>query len=354
MEDFLYAHNQPKQFGKYDLFLDGKITANEIVYKHITKYENGSKEIENIKLDDKIVELENRLETHFTFDNSYSTFQELEVAFANRKLKDTVIYIVKNENTSDNPDNNDMFNEYMIVGGKLELIGSGSYAKQQADLNKEIADRIADVDEEESRAKETEKDIITKLKKITGYEFDDVQFNEEDFTEFLNLCGGNIDSRIKEETTRAIEKEEELSEAIDTEKERAKSEEAKLEAKLDTEVTARINTVASITGYASSDDVNAKGGNIDTRIINIDATLNDKISSETTRAKEEEGKLSNRVTNLNTRIEALEELNLSSVIVLVNQLQSKITELDATIEELKAYHPVEEPTEPETPTEPTQ
>lgn len=74
MEDFLYAYNQPKQFGKYDLFLDGKITANEIVYKHITKHEDGSKEIENIKLDDKIVELENRLETHFTFDNSYSTF----------------------------------------------------------------------------------------------------------------------------------------------------------------------------------------------------------------------------------------------------------------------------------------
>ncbi len=33
MEDFLYPYNQPKQFGKYDLFLDGKIVANEVVTK---------------------------------------------------------------------------------------------------------------------------------------------------------------------------------------------------------------------------------------------------------------------------------------------------------------------------------
>lgn len=33
MEDFLYAYNQPKKFGKYDLILDGKIIANEVVTK---------------------------------------------------------------------------------------------------------------------------------------------------------------------------------------------------------------------------------------------------------------------------------------------------------------------------------
>lgn len=33
MEDFLYAYNQPKKFGKYDLILDGKIIADEVVTK---------------------------------------------------------------------------------------------------------------------------------------------------------------------------------------------------------------------------------------------------------------------------------------------------------------------------------
>lgn len=242
MEDFLYAYNQPKKFGKYDLFLDGKITANEIVYKHITKYEDGSKEIDNIKLDDKIVELENKLETHFTFDNSYSTFQELEVAFANRKLKDTVIYIVKNENTSDNPDNNDMFNEHIIMGGKLELIGSGSYAKQQADLDKEIADRIADVDAEETRAKETEEDIITKLTTITGYEFD----------EDLTSHDGNIDSRIKKEILDRTNADTTLDKKID-------------------ETNSVLTTQIS--------DITKEGGTIDSKISVAKEELTNKIST---------------------------------------------------------------------------
>lgn len=33
MEDFLYAYNQPKKFAKYDLILDGKIIADEVVTK---------------------------------------------------------------------------------------------------------------------------------------------------------------------------------------------------------------------------------------------------------------------------------------------------------------------------------
>ena len=183
MEDFLYAYNQPKQFGKYDLFLDGKITANEIVYKHITKQEDGSKEIENINLADKVKELESRLQTHFTFDDKYETYNNLQTAFGEGSLKETVIYIVKNETNSDNPDSRDKYNEYMIVTDKdgnksLELIGSGSFTKQQSDLDVEV-----------KRAMGAEKDIITKLKTITGYELD----------KELASYDGNIDSRIKNE-----------------------------------------------------------------------------------------------------------------------------------------------------------
>lgn len=121
-----YCWNQPKKYEKYDLYLDGKIKADDFVYR--TKDESG--EIIPIKISEKFEELENRLETHFTFDNSYKTYDELEVAFANRMLKESVIYVVTNETTSDDPDRRDVYNEYMIMGGKLELIGSGSYAKQ--------------------------------------------------------------------------------------------------------------------------------------------------------------------------------------------------------------------------------
>ena len=163
-----YCWNQPKKYERYDLYLDGKIKADDFVYR--TKDESG--EIIPIKISEKFEELENRLETHFTFDNSYKTYDELEVAFANRMLKESVIYVVTNETTSDDPDRRDVYNEYMIMGGKLELIGSGSYAKQQADLDKEIEDRIADVDAEEERATNAENELSTRIKTIEDYDID--------------------------------------------------------------------------------------------------------------------------------------------------------------------------------------
>lgn len=124
MEDFLYAYNQPKKFGKYDLILDGKITANEIVYKVLTE----DNDIENINLADKVKELENKLQTHFTFE----TVTELPT-----EGKETVIYLVANDEESGDKDS---YNEYMWVKekGGFELIGSGTYAQQQADLQAEI------------------------------------------------------------------------------------------------------------------------------------------------------------------------------------------------------------------------
>lgn len=167
MEDFLYAYNQPKKFGKYDLFLDGKITANEFVYKVLTE----DKEIESINLADKIKEIESKLQTHFTFE----TVTELPT-----EGKETVIYLVANDDKSGDKDG---YNEYMWVKekGGFELIGSGTYAKQQADLQAEI-----------DRASAAEKILTDNLaKEIKDRTDSDTALN----------------TKIEAETTRATEKE---------------------------------------------------------------------------------------------------------------------------------------------------
>ena len=259
-----YCWNQPKKYERYDLYLDGKIKADDFVYR--TKDESG--EIIPIKISEKFEELENRLETHFTFDNSYKTYDELEVAFANRMLKESVIYVVTNETTSDDPDRRDVYNEYMIMGGKLELIGSGSYAKQQADLDKEIADRIADVDAEEERATKAENELSTRIKTIEDYD---------------------IDSRVKQ-----------LEIDLPAETRRAQEEEN--------------NLLNKFTDYTTTVDLEE---NYATK-----SSLNDYT----------------KTNNLN---------DVVNVLSCIQAMQAKIEELEGTIEQLKSYHVVEEPTEPE-------
>lgn len=190
-----YCWNQPKRFGEYDLYLDGKIKANDFVYR-VKNKETGK--IESLSITEEFDTINERLKTHFTFDTSFKSYNELETAFNNGELKETVIYVVENETSSDNPDSKDNYNEYMIISvenedgtivKKLELIGSGSYAKQTTDLyqitgytgfdsfdtqkqdgkdinsriNKEIADRIADVNAEEKRAIDAEKELDEKI-----------------------------------------------------------------------------------------------------------------------------------------------------------------------------------------------
>ena len=259
-----YCWNQPKKYERYDLYLDGKIKADDFVYR--TKDESG--EIIPIKISEKFEELENRLETHFTFDNSYKTYDELEVAFANRMLKESVIYVVTNETTSDDPDRRDVYNEYMIMGGKLELIGSGSYAKQQADLDKEIADRISDVDAEEERATKAENELSTRIKTIEDYD---------------------IDSRVKQ-----------LEIDLPAETRRAQEEEN--------------NLLNKFTDYTTTVDLEE---NYATK-----SSLNDYT----------------KTNNLN---------DVVNVLSCIQAMQAKIEELEGTIEQLKSYHVVEEPTEPE-------
>lgn len=222
----LYCWNQPKRFGKYDLYIDGKITANEIVYKSLT--ESGKNE--KINLDEIIKSIEERLSTHFTFNDEYETYDNLQTTFEEGSLKETVIYIVKNENDSDNPDSRDKYNEYMIVTDKdgnksLELIGSGSFTKQQSDLALEInarttSDETLDkkIEDETSRATDAE-NVLTKnlTQEVT------------DRTNGDNILDEKIDS-----TKSELQKE--IDDDVNVEKERAEGVESSLQIEIEKRV----------------------------------------------------------------------------------------------------------------------
>lgn len=162
-----YCWNQPIKHGKFDLYLDGKLSANEIVYKVLTE----DKKTENINLADKVQEIESRLKTHFEFKT---------VDVLPDKGEETVIYLVSNDDTSGDKDG---FNEYMWVEDKdgFELIGSGTYAQQQADLQAEI-----------DRAKAAEQVLTNNL--------------ATERTERTNADTA-LNTKIEAETTRATAKE---------------------------------------------------------------------------------------------------------------------------------------------------
>lgn len=385
-----YCWNQPKKYERYDLYLDGKIKADDFVYR--TKDESG--EIITTTLSEKIDEIESRLETHFTFNTDYATITDLESAFNNGELKDTVIYIVKNETVSDNPDSRDSYNEYMVVTVKdeegnetktLELIGSGSYAKQQADLDKEIADRIADVNAEEKRAMEKEALIDAELAKripytlqksvnVVGNIKDVVKLDVPESSNEAMYCpqglimGGNAaDAGL---VTRgicgigAVDNNGGCSKEnlyINYDGNNITTYNPKRQLVLQAGVIGEQYTV-------KLSDTNTKTTNLyqyaaargDAVKDYVDAT----VGVEKSRSEGIENELKGRIDtlvgqNLNSRLASIEGLDLANVIATVSELQSKIDELEATIEQLKNYNTIEEPengdvtepTDPETPTE---
>lgn len=178
-----YCWNQPKHYGQYDLYLDGKIKADEFVYR-VKNKETGK--IESFSVTDEIETINEKLKTHFTFDTTFKNYADLETAFNNGDLQETVIYVIENENVSDDPDSKDKYNEYMVISvvngdgsttKKLELIGSGSFAKQNSDLI---------VEKERAIARENEIEEV--YSNITGYSFEKLSDDKL-----------NIDNRIKQE-----------------------------------------------------------------------------------------------------------------------------------------------------------
>lgn len=198
-----YCWNQPKKYERYDLYLDGKIKADDFVYR--TKDESG--EISTTTLSEKIDEIESRLQTHFTFKHVEKLPTEGE---------ETVIYLVPNAETSGDKDG---YDEYMWVKkedgtGGFELIGSGSYAQQQAELNaesnrakaaeetltkkidQEIKDRTNAVKAEKERAEEVENKLDTRIK----------AFEEGE--------GGRIEEKIDQEIEDRIVSESAIANVI--------------------------------------------------------------------------------------------------------------------------------------------
>lgn len=342
--DCHYCWNQPKKFGQYDFYLDGKIKADEYVYR---KKNTETGKMESFSVTDEIDTINERLKTHFAFETTYKTYTDLDLAFKNGELKETVIYVVENENSSDNPDSKDKYNEYMIVSvanddgsisKSLELIGSGSYTKQTTDLyqvtgytdfnsfdaqkqdGKDINSRI---NKEISRASSRENVIQEIYDSITGYDFVKI-------TDSSKSIKSIIEKEIIDRT----------NDVIDEENRAEKAEE---------EINTKIGT---ITGYELTENGTLKEGdkNIDERIKDeitrataketlIDGDIK-KMQEDISKAQGDIANETQHITEveneLSERIAILEGLDITNAIVLINEMRTKITDLESRITILEA------------------
>ena len=144
----LYCWNQPKKYGRYDLILDGKISAKDIT---LTNGEGS----DFVSLVEKLEIIDSEMGFMHSYDDTYKSFNELNAAFNQRLLKEHVIYLIPNESTSSSSKDQvtneevdrfvetvgresylteDKYDEYMIIKGQLELIGSGSYQRIRQDI----------------------------------------------------------------------------------------------------------------------------------------------------------------------------------------------------------------------------
>jgi hypothetical protein len=89
----LYCWNQPKKYGRYDLILDGKISAKDITITNGTG-------TDFVSLVDKLNIIDSEMGFMHSYDDTYKSYNELLEAFHQRKLKEHVVYLVPNENTS--------------------------------------------------------------------------------------------------------------------------------------------------------------------------------------------------------------------------------------------------------------
>ena len=89
----LYCWNQPKKYGRYDLILDGKISAKDIT---LTNGEGS----DFVSLVEKLEIIDSEMGFMHSYDDTYKSFNELNAAFNQRLLKEHVVYLVPNESTS--------------------------------------------------------------------------------------------------------------------------------------------------------------------------------------------------------------------------------------------------------------
>lgn len=222
----LYCWNQPKKYGRYDLILDGKISAKDITITNGTG-------TDFVSLVDKINAIDSEMGFMHSYDDTYKSFNELNEAFHQRKLKEHVVYLVPNENTSsykvngeevdryeeetgrDSYKAEDKYDEYMIIKGQLELIGSGSYQRIRQDIeaitgydilhNWDATTLNVNEDGVHTLNNRLNRDVEI-FKAVTGYDYLDSKSNNEVTTESIDakvqqidkddINGDNINSRL--------------------------------------------------------------------------------------------------------------------------------------------------------------
>lgn len=416
--DCHYCWNQPKKFGQYDFYLDGKIKADEYVYR---KKNTETGKIESFSVTDEIDTINERLKTHFAFETTYKTYADLESAFKNGELKETVIYVVENENSSDNPDSKDKYNEYMIISvtnddgsisKSLELIGSGSYAKQTTDLyqvtgytnfnsfdaqkqdGKDINSRI---NKEISRATSRENAIQEIYDSITGYDFVKITDSSKSIKSIIEKEIIDRTNDVNDEENRAKKAEEEINTKIDntssalnakidtitgyelTESDTLKEGDKNIDERIKDEISRATAKETLIDGdikkiqediSKAQEDISKNQEDISKAQENISKAQED-IINETQRITEVENELierfdeekNNRETTdnvLDERITNLEGLIIDNAMTLINELRIKVADLESRIMILEAasepdsgevIEPEEEVTEPVTPEE---
>lgn len=116
----LYCWNQPKKYGKYDLILDGKISAKDITITNGTG-------TDFVSLVDKLNIIDSEMGFMHSYDDTYKSFNELNEAFHQRKLKEHVVYLVPNENTSSYKVNGEEVDRYEEETGRNSFNAEDKY-----------------------------------------------------------------------------------------------------------------------------------------------------------------------------------------------------------------------------------
>ena len=170
-------------------------------------------------------------------------------------------------------------------------------------LNKEIADRTADVDAEEARAMAAEKAIDDKLNK-------EITRSTEKDASHDSLING-LTTSIQNEVTRAQSAESALTNSINNEIARATSAETVLHDEMLSERDRALEAESGITANLNSEiarakskenAIDAKLDNEIARATNSENALNDKIDKEITRSTEKDASHDSLINGLTTSL----------------------------------------------------
>lgn len=185
----LYCWNQPKKYGRYDLILDGKISAKDITITNGTG-------TDFVSLAEKLNIIDSQMGFMHSYDDTYKSFNELLEAFHQRKLKEHVVYLVPNENTSS-------YKKDVIIGEKVvqtPVIENGQYVRdEQGNLVMEETTVSARVDGEEIDRYEEEIDEEPEEVGVKSFNTEDKYDEYMIIKGQLELIGSGSYQRIRQD-----------------------------------------------------------------------------------------------------------------------------------------------------------